>query len=213
MFPPIEKLFPMKIIISIILLTLSTTSYSKRPTHLLFLGDSLTEGHGVPSKKAYPYLVKKRLESKLGKKVEIFNLGVSGSTTSSGLARLKWIVEKKKIDLMILALGANDGLRGIPLKKSRQNLEEIILFALEKKITLILAGMKIPPNYGEDYRLGFEKIFKDLAKTHKVTLLPFLLKDVAGVKSLNLPDGIHPNEKGHEIVAQTVFNVLKEFIK
>jgi len=213
MFFPIKKLFPMKIIIFIILTTFSTISKSKEPLHLLFLGDSLTEGYGVPREKAYPYLVKKRFESALGKKVEIFNLGVSGSTTSSGLSRLKWIVGRKKIDLMILALGANDGLRGIPLKKSRQNLEEIIRFALEKKIKLIIAGMKIPPNYGEDYRLGFEKIFKDLAKSHNVKLLPFLLKGVAGVKSLNLPDGIHPNEKGHEIVSTTVFNVLKDFVK
>ena len=213
MFFPIKKLFPMKIIIFIILTTFSTISKSKEPLHLLFLGDSLTEGYGVPREKAYPYLVKKRFESSLGKKVEILNLGVSGSTTSSGLSRLKWIVGRKKIDLMILALGANDGLRGIPLKKSRQNLEEIIRFALEKKIKLIIAGMKIPPNYGEDYRLGFEKIFKDLAKSHNVKLLPFLLKGVAGVKSLNLPDGIHPNEKGHEIVSTTVFNVLKDFVK
>ena len=213
MFFPIKKLFPMKIIVFIILTTFSTISKSKEPLHLLFLGDSLTEGYGVPREKAYPYLVKKRFESALGKKVEIFNLGVSGSTTSSGLSRLKWIVGRKKIDLMILALGANDGLRGIPLKKSRQNLEEIIRFALEKKIKLIIAGMKIPPNYGEDYRLGFEKIFKDLAKSHNVKLLPFLLKGVAGVKSLNLPDGIHPNEKGHEIVSTTVFNVLKDFVK
>ncbi len=213
MFFPIKKLFPMKIIIFIILTTFSTISKSKEPLNLLFLGDSLTEGYGVPREKAYPYLVKKRFESALGKKVEIFNLGVSGSTTSSGLSRLKWIVGRKKIDLMILALGANDGLRGIPLKKSRQNLEEIIRFALEKKIKLIIAGMKIPPNYGEDYRLGFEKIFKDLAKSHNVKLLPFLLKGVAGVKSLNLPDGIHPNEKGHEIVSTTVFNVLKDFVK
>ena len=177
------------------------------------MGDSLTEGYGVPAEKAYPELVKKRLFTKLGKKVEIFNLGVSGSTTSSGLTRLKWITGQKKVDLMILALGANDGLRGIPLEKSRQNLVDIIRFAKEKQIKVILAGMKIPPNYGEDYRSGFEKIFKDLAKTHKVAFLPFLLKDVAGIKALNLPDGIHPNEKGHEIMAQTVFNVLKDFVK
>mgnify|MGYP001220523882 CR=1 FL=1 len=213
MFPSIEKLFPMKIISTILFLTLSLTTFSKDPYNILFLGDSLTEGYGVPTEKAYPVLVKKRLVTKLGKKVEIFNLGVSGSTTSSGLMRLKWITDQKKINLMILALGANDGLRGIPLKKSRQNLMDIILFAKEKKIKIILVGMKIPPNYGEDYRSGFEKVFKDLAKNHKVTFLPFLLKDVAGIKALNLPDGIHPNEKGHEIVAQTVFNVLKDFVK
>ncbi|MBG08242.1 MAG: arylesterase [Halobacteriovoraceae bacterium] len=214
----------MKIISTLLFLTLTLTltlslttfskdTYSKDTYNILFLGDSLTEGYGVPTEKAYPALVKKRLETNSSKKVEIFNLGVSGSTTSSGLMRLKWITGQKKIDLMILALGANDGLRGIPLKKSRQNLVDIILFAKEKKIKIILAGMKIPPNYGEDYRSEFEKVFKDLARTHKVTFLPFLLKDVAGVKTLNLPDGIHPNEKGHEIVAQTVFNILKDFVK
>ena len=203
----------MKIFSTILFLALSLTTFSKETYNILFLGDSLTEGYGVPTEKAYPILVKKRLETSSGKKVEIFNLGVSGSTTSSGLTRLKWITSQKKIDLMILALGANDGLRGIPLQKSRQNLMDIILFAKGKKIKIILAGMKIPPNYGEDYRSGFEKIFKDLAKNHKVTFLPFLLKDVAGVKGLNLPDGIHPNEKGHEVMAQTVFNILKDFVK
>ena len=203
----------MKILCVIFFLSLSLPIISKETYNILFLGDSLTEGYGVPAEKAYPELVKKRLFTKLGKKVEIYNLGVSGSTTSSGLTRLKWITGQKKVNLMILALGANDGLRGIPLEKSRQNLVEIIRFAKEKQIKVILAGMKIPPNYGEDYRSGFEKIFKDLAKTHKVAFLPFLLKDVAGIKALNLPDGIHPNEKGHEIMAQTVFNVLKDFVK
>ena len=203
----------MKILCVIFFLSLSLPIISKETYSILFLGDSLTEGYGVPAEKAYPELVKKRLFTKLGKKVEIFNLGVSGSTTSSGLTRLKWITGQKKVDLMILALGANDGLRGIPLEKSRQNLVDIIRFAKEKQIKVILAGMKIPPNYGEDYRSGFEKIFKDLAKTHRVAFLPFLLKDVAGIKALNLPDGIHPNEKGHEIMAQTVFNALKDFVK
>ena len=203
----------MKTLCVIFFLSLSLPVISKETYNILFLGDSLTEGYGVPAEKAYPELVKKRLFTNLGKKVEIFNLGVSGSTTSSGLTRLKWITGQKKINLMILALGANDGLRGIPLEKSRQNLVDIIRFAKEKQIKVILAGMKIPPNYGEDYRSGFEKIFKDLASTHKVAFLPFLLKDVAGIKALNLPDGIHPNEKGHEIMAQTVFNVLKDFVK
>tara|TARA_Y100001954_G_C15805195_1_gene602250 strand:- start:1110 stop:1721 length:612 start_codon:yes stop_codon:yes gene_type:complete len=203
----------MKTLCVIFFLSLSLPVISKETYNILFLGDSLTEGYGVPAEKAYPELVKKRLFTNLGKKVEIFNLGVSGSTTSSGLTRLKWITGQKKIKLMILALGANDGLRGIPLEKSRQNLVDIIRFAKEKQIKVILAGMKIPPNYGEDYRSGFEKIFKDLANTHKVAFLPFLLKDVAGIKALNLPDGIHPNEKGHEIMAQTVFNVLKDFVK
>ena len=203
----------MKTLCVIFFLSLSLPVISKETYNILFLGDSLTEGYGVPAEKAYPELVKKRLFTNLGKKVEIFNLGVSGSTTSSGLTRLKWITGQKKINLMILALGANDGLRGIPLEKSRQNLVDIIRFAKEKQIKVILAGMKIPPNYGEDYRSGFEKIFKDLANTHKVAFLPFLLKDVAGIKALNLPDGIHPNEKGHEIMAQTVFNVLKDFVK
>ena len=116
----------MKIIILISFLTFSTLALGKDPFHILFLGDSLTEGYGVPSDKAYPVLVKRRLEAEKGVKVKIFNLGVSGSTTSSGLMRLKWLAGQKKIDLMILALGANDGLRGVPLKKSRKNLENIM---------------------------------------------------------------------------------------
>lgn len=148
----------------------------------------------------------------MGKNINVLNLGVSGSTTSSGLSRLKWILGQKKIDIIVIALGANDGLRGIPLTKSRENLEKIIRYGLKKNKRIILVGMKIPPNYGEDYSAGFEKIFLEMAKIPKVKFIPFLLKDVAGIKKLNLLDGIHPNEKGHEIVAKTIFDFLKEFV-
>jgi acyl-CoA thioesterase-1 len=216
MFSSAQNLFLMKKISCFFLKLLLFYSFSYASSQaavtILFLGDSLTEGHGIPSNKAYPQLVKKRFKKDLGKKINILNLGVSGSTTSSGLSRLKWILSQKKIDIMVIALGANDGLRGVPLKKSRANLEQIIRYGLKKNLRIILVGMKIPPNYGEEYRLGFEKIFLEMAKIPKVKFIPFLLKDVAGIKKLNLPDGIHPNEKGHQIVAKTVFDFLKEFV-
>jgi acyl-CoA thioesterase-1 len=187
-------------------------AFTQANVTILFLGDSLTEGYGIPSDKAYPQIVKKKFKKDLGKNINVLNLGVSGSTTSSGLSRLKWILGQKKIDIIVIALGANDGLRGIPLTKSRENLEKIIRYGLKKNKRIILVGMKIPPNYGEDYSAGFEKIFLEMAKIPKVKFIPFLLKDVAGIKKLNLLDGIHPNEKGHEIVAKTIFDFLKEFV-
>jgi acyl-CoA thioesterase-1 len=187
-------------------------AFSQANVTILFLGDSLTEGYGIPSDKAYPQIVKKKFKKDLGKNINVLNLGVSGSTTSSGRSRLKWILGQKKIDIIVIALGANDGLRGIPLTKSRENLEKIIRYGLKKNKRIILVGMKIPPNYGEDYSAGFEKIFLEMAKIPKVKFIPFLLKDVAGIKKLNLLDGIHPNEKGHEIVAKTIFDFLKEFV-
>jgi len=175
---------------------------------LLILGDSLTEGLGVAKEKAYPALVEKKLKA-AGKDITVINGGNSGSTTASGPSRLRWHL-KAKPDALLLALGANDGLRGLDLTESEKNLSQTIALAQEKKLKVILAGMKVPPNYGKEYSDRFEKMFETLAKQHKVPLIPFLLKDVGGVRSLNQADGIHPNEKGHEIIAETVFEEVKK---
>lgn len=174
-------------------------------THILVLGDSLSEGIGLDEDKTFPRLLEKNLQAK-NKNVSITNGGISGSTTASGLSRLKWHL-KKKTDVMILELGGNDGLRGIDLKETEKNLRSIIAIAKEKKIKVLLLGLLMPPNYGKKYVSDFEKMYKNVAETEKLPFLPFLLKDIAGIKEMNLSDGIHPNEKGHEKIAKdlTVF--------
>ncbi len=174
---------------------------------VLILGDSLTEGYGVALKKAYPSLLEKILTQK-GHSVKIINAGSSGSTTASAYSRMLWHL-KGKPDILLLALGANDGLRGVNLKSTQANLEKTILLAQKNGLKVILAGMKIPINYGPQYRGNFEALFKNLAKKHNITLIPFLLKGVGGHRKLNLPDGIHPNIKGHKKIAETVLPYIE----
>jgi len=181
-------------------------------SRILILGDSLTEGYGVSKKDAFPALLEELLNKKSEKRrFKVVAAGSSGSTTASAFKRLKWHL-KKKPKLLILALGGNDGLRGVKPKATKANLDKAITFAKSKNIKVLLAGMKIPTNYGEDYRKAYEKTFVDLAKKHDVSLVPFLLKNVGGVKELNLPDGIHPNEKGHIVVSKTLFKYVEDFL-
>ncbi len=177
---------------------------------ILCLGDSLTAGYGVKEEFSYPSL----LQNSLGKDYTIINAGVSGNTSAGGLRRVNWYFNRK-IDILILALGANDGLRGLPVEKTTENLQEIINFAKEKnpEIVILLAGMKVPPNMGAEYSEKFEKIFPDLAEKNKIFLIPFLLEGVAGFPEFNLPDGIHPNEKGQAKVADNILKILSEKLK
>jgi len=178
---------------------------------ILFIGDSLTAGYGIDKEKSYPVLVKKILKLRYKKDVKIINGSVSGSTTASALSRLKWF-QRSKAKLLVLALGSNDGLRGINLKKSQENLAKTIEFAKKKDMEVVLAGMMLPPNYGKKYTNQFRAMYKSLASKYKITLIPFLLKDVAAKDELNISDGIHPNEKGHAIMAETVVKYLKDLI-
>lgn len=177
-------------------------------TTILFLGDSLTEGYQLAQEEAYPALIEKEFKNQ-GKNVKVINGGVSGATSASGLKRMDWYL-KSNPDIMILALGANDGLRGLKLVETEKNLSLVVEKALSRKIKVILAGMKMPTNYGEAYRNQFEQIFKKVASRYKLRLIPFLLTGVAGVADLNLADGIHPNPKGHKIMANTVMKVLEK---
>lgn len=201
----------MKKIILLIFILFLCLSHAKQNT-ILFLGDSLTEGLGVDKKQAYPSLVEKMFQTKLNKKFNIINGGVSGSTTSDALARLKWYLRKNP-DIVFIALGANDGLRGLDLTQSEKNLETIIETALKSKSKVLLAGMLLPPNYGPKYTKQFEDMFKNLKEKYRLKFMPFLLLDVAGIKSLNQADGIHPNSKGHEIIARNVFEFIKKEFK
>ena len=183
----------------------SASSAHKR---ILFLGDSLTEGFGVGESEAYPRRVEGILRSK-GMNIEIINGGVSGSTSASGDSRLKWHY-RTKIDVLILALGANDGLRGLNLLETKKNLKKIIKIAKQHQSKVLLLGVLMPPNYGKDYVLSFEKMYKEISIEEKIPLMPFLLKDVAGNPRLNLADGIHPNAEGHKLIAKNVAQFLEK---
>lgn len=174
---------------------------------ILFLGDSLTEGYQLSKDEAYPAVIERQL-LKTHKGIKIINGGVSGATSASGLKRMDWYL-KAKPDIMVLALGANDGLRGMKVDQTEKNLASVIEKAQERGITVILAGMKMPTNMGEPYRTSFENMFPKLAKKYSLKFIPFILEGVGGKPELNLPDGIHPNPKGHEIMAKTILKVLE----
>ena len=176
--------------------------------HILFLGDSLTEGLGVDEEQSYPRLVEKKLREKKFD-VAVTNGGVSGATSASGLRRLKWHL-KKKTDVLVLELGANDGLRGLKLSVTEKNLSEIIAYAKNQKIKVLLLGVLMPPNYGKKYVSDFEGMYKKIAATQRVPFFPFLLKGVAGNAEFNQADGIHPNIKGHEMVAKNVAEFVEK---
>ncbi|MCD4718957.1 MAG: arylesterase [Desulfobacula sp.] len=176
---------------------------------ILFIGDSISAGLGVKSEDAYPALIQNMLKKKGVQGVNITNGSISGSTTAGALSRLKWFL-KVKPDILVLALGANDGFRGLSTVEMARNLGKTIALAKEKGIRIILAGMKIPPNYGPEYARAFYEVFVFLADKHKIPLIPFLLKDVAGKASLNQADGIHPNREGHRIIAGTVLPYILE---
>jgi acyl-CoA thioesterase-1 len=174
------------------------------------LGDSLTAGLGLPTSSAYPMLLQQRLE-KDGFDFEVVNAGVSGDTSAGGLERLDWALDGD-VRVLIVALGGNDGLRGLPPTQLHQNLAQIIERAQAKGVAVILAGMEAPPNYGRDYIVAFHKVYPALASQYHVALVPFLLQGVAGDQSLNQPDGIHPTAAGARIVADNVWAMLKPIV-
>jgi len=176
---------------------------------ILFLGDSITAGYGVDVSQAYPELIQKKIDSR-GWNFKIVNAGQSGDTTAGGLARLDWLL-RNRIDVLVLELGGNDGLRGIPIPQIRKNLQAIIDRTRTQypAVKIIIAGMKVPPNFGGDYGRQFEAIFPDLARKNDAALIPFILQDVGGIRELNLADGIHPTAKGQQIVAENVWRVLQ----
>jgi len=182
---------------------------SARAGTILFLGDSLTAGLGLKPEQAYPALIEGKIrEKKLS--FEVINAGVSGDTTAGGLARLDWVLQKK-IDVLVLALGANDGLRGLPMENTKANLQAIVdrVKAKNPAVKIVIAGMQIPPNMGGDYGAAFRAIFADVAHANDAALVPFLLEGVAGHDDLNQEDHIHPTAAGQRILAENVWRVLE----
>jgi acyl-CoA thioesterase-1 len=176
-----------------------------RPRIVAF-GDSLTAGLGVNRDDAYPAQLQRRLDE-LDYRYRVINAGVSGETTAGGLRRIPWVLGSKP-DVVILELGGNDGLRGLSLEQTKHNLSRIIEQLRQAGVTIILAGMKLPPNYGQDYIRGFEAIYPNLAKHYNLALIPFFLEGVAASPALNQADGIHPTREGYRIVVEQVLKVL-----
>ena len=182
----------------------------KARPRVVALGDSLTAGLGLVDSQAYPAVLQQRIDAE-GYGFEVVNAGVSGDTSAGGVRRLDWALDGD-VKVLILALGANDGLRGLSVEDLKQNLSTIITRARERKVVVILAGMEAPPNYGQEYANAFRQAYREIAEREKVLFLPFLLDKVAGQSTLNQGDGIHPNERGTRIVADNIWSVLKPLL-
>jgi acyl-CoA thioesterase-1 len=177
----------------------------------VFLGDSLTAGLGLRREQAVPALIQERLRA-AGYEYHVVNAGVSGDTSAGGLSRLEWSLEGD-VRILVVELGANDGLRGLPVDQMKRNLGEIVTRAKARGITVVLTGMEAPPNYGPVYTAEFRQAFQDLADEHDVIFVPFFLEGVAGIASLNNSDGIHPNAEGAKIVAEQLWGALAPILE
>ena len=180
---------------------------------IVVLGDSLAAGYGVDPSEAFPELIQKKIVA-AGWNDTVVNAGVSGDTSSDGLARTGWLL-RQRIDVLVLELGGNDGLRGLPVATTRTNLQAIIDRVRQKypQVRIVLAGMQMPPNMGAEYTTAFRQIYPDLAATNHAALIPFLLAGVGGRAELNQADHIHPTPAGHKIVADNVWEVLQPILE
>lgn len=180
---------------------------------VLFLGNSLSAGYGVQPEQAFPALIQDKIDS-LGWNFEVINAGSSGDTSAGGLSRIDWLLDRT-LAVLVLELGGNDGLRGLPTEVTRNNLQQIIERTRERHphARILVAGMQIPPNMGGEYARGFRDMFPELAREENVELIPFLLEGVGGVRGLNQADGIHPTPRGHQIIAENVWEHLKPILE
>lgn len=189
----------------------ATASVAAERPRIVAFGNSLTAGLGVAQEESYPAQLQRKLEE-AGYSYRVVNAGVSGETTAGGLRRVAWVLNSKP-SIVILELGGNDGLRGLGLPETKANLERIIQQLQQASVTVLLAGMKLPPNYGKDYTAGFEELYRSLAQQYHLALIPFFLDGVAGSPSLNQADGIHPTGEGYRLVVEQVFTALKPLLK
>jgi acyl-CoA thioesterase-1 len=178
---------------------------------IVAFGNSLTAGLGVSPDQSYPARLQRTLDA-AGYVYRVVNAGVSGDTTAGGVRRVSWVL-KSKPAIVILELGGNDGLRGLSLSETKDNLERIIQQLQQASVTVVLAGMKLPPNYGKDYTNGFESLYQALAKQYRLTLIPFFLDGVAGSSSLNQADGIHPTGEGYRIIVEKILPTLEPLLE
>jgi acyl-CoA thioesterase I len=213
-----QRLSPFVLVLSFVLACQPATQKTAPATDserkvLLFFGNSLTEGYGVEAAESFPAQVRQKVDS-AGFAYEVVIAGASGETSAGGRQRISWLLEQQQIDVFVLELGANDGLRGIDPESTRRNLQDILDQVLSKnpKAAVVIAGIKVPPTQGPDYAEKFEILFRELAMVNHTAFIPFLLKGVAGNEALMLPDGIHPNAEGHRVVAENVWKVVKEVL-
>ena len=199
-------------IVLVLLLLFPSFLVLKKQKTIIFFGDSLTAGYGLSTEQAFPFIVEQELLNR-GLDYKVVNAGLSGETSAGGLTRIDWILNQP-VDIFVLELGANDGLRGLPLDRTKKNLQGIIEKVQKKnpEVAIVLAGMMVPPNMGKEYSDQFTSMYLELAENNQIIFIPFLLDGVGGHSDLNLPDGIHPNVEGHKIVAKTVLKSLEEIL-
>ena len=206
-------IFPIALALSLFLCAAGPDVGAAETERLVFLGDSLTAGFGVERSEAFPALVAGKIRA-AGLPFEVENAGLSGDTSAGGLRRIDWLLQRP-IDVLVVELGANDGLRGLDLKSMKANLQAIIDKAKAKNpaVKIVLAGMQVPPNLGAEYANGFQRVFSELAHDNNAVLIPFLLEGVGGRRELNQADLIHPNPAGHRILADVVWRTLEPILR
>jgi acyl-CoA thioesterase-1 len=205
--------FVASISLALLLSVVQSIGAAPTPGVILFLGDSITAGYGLETGQAYPALIQQKIAAQHWP-FKVVNAGQSGDTTAGGLNRINWLL-RNPIEVLVLELGGNDGLRGVPVETIQKNLQGIIDRVKTKypAAKIIIAGMRVPPNMGNSYSKEFESVFLSVAKKNNAPLIPFILEGVGGVRNLNLPDGIHPTVRGHEIVAANVWKVLEPVLR
>ena len=206
-----NQIFRLFFVLGVITALFPEPVYSKEKALVLAFGDSLTAGYGVKDEESYPSKLQEKISS-AGFPHKVVNAGVSGDTTAGGVRRIRWLM-KHEPEIVILALGANDGLRGLSIDEMRKNLEIMITICREHNAQILLAGMKALPNYGEDYMREFETVFPELAEKHDLIFLPFLLEGVAGEREYTQSDGLHPLASGYSIITDLVWQRLKPMLK
>lgn len=222
LIPEVKRLYPSALVLLwfvLVFLILTQTAKSEEPRRplksstVLVLGDSLAAGFGVDPSEAFPALLQRRSEE-TGLPARVVNGGVSGDTTAGGLRRLDWML-KSPVDVLVVELGGNDGLRGLPIESTRSNLTAIIqrTRARHPRAEVVVAGMQMPPNVGRDYADRFRNLFPEVARQEKASLIPFLLEGVGGVPELNLPDQIHPTPQGHRVIASNAWPILEPLLR
>jgi acyl-CoA thioesterase I len=205
----VKIVFPVVIALSAFLLAGAEVTDQNDPRRVIIFGDSITAGYGLDQDQAFPAILQEKVEE-LDLDVEVINAGVSGETSAGGLRRIDWVLQRE-LDVFVLELGGNDGLRGIDPEVTKQNLQQIMdkVWASYPDSRIILAGMEAPPNMGDSYTSRFRQIFSELAESNNVIFMPFILEDVGGEPELNQSDGIHPTAEGHEIIAENLWEYLR----
>jgi acyl-CoA thioesterase-1 len=193
--------------------TTASTPAATAARNVVFLGDSLTAGLGLPPSEAFPALIGEKIRA-AGLPFQVENAGLSGDTSAGALRRTDWLLQRP-IDVLVIELGGNDGLRGLPVKSLKANLQAIIdkVKAKNPAVKIVIAGMQIPPNLGTDYAANFTKLYAELARENNATLIPFLLEGVGGQRDLNQPDMIHPTAAGHRVIADLVWRTLEPILR